>query len=130
MVSESDIPIISLGRYEVDSSGNFTPAMYASYLAVATAKVGLDAPGLTGVLLDRAIGLLICHYIETGEGRTHLKSVSAGSASSTIDDSGSSWMKEYREIISSYILSEERASIQGGSYLFGVAHSDSTTRGL
>lgn len=130
MVSESDIPIISLGRYEIDSSGNITSDMFTSFLAVATAKVTLDVPNLAGVLRERAIGLLICHYIETGYGRTHLKSFSSGQANTSMDESGSPWMKEYRDIVASYIRGEERGSITGTTFLAGVTHSDSTTRGL
>lgn len=130
MVSESDIPVISLGRYEVDSSGNFTPTMFNSFLSVASAKVLLDAPNLDGVLKERAIGLLVCHYIETGYGRTHLKSFSTGQANTSIDESGSAWMKEYREIISSYLTGQERTTMKSKSYLSGVTHSDSTMRGL
>lgn len=55
MVSESDIPIFSSGRYTIDSSGNFTPDMFNSYLATASAKILLDAPNLTGVLKERGL---------------------------------------------------------------------------
>ena len=130
MVSMSDIPIISLGRYKVDSSGNFTPDIYNAYLETATAKVLLDAPNLAGALKERAIGLLILHQIETGLGRTHLKSVSAGSGQTTIDEAGSSWMKEYREIITSYLLNEERNTYKSKVSLYGITHSDADTRGL
>jgi len=130
MVSMSDIPIISLGRYKVDSSGNFTPDIYNAYLETATAKVLLDAPNLAGALKERAIGLLILHQIETGLGRTHLKSVSAGSGQTQIDDAGSAWMKEYREIIASYAMNEERSSYKAKTMFSGVSHSDSEIRGL
>jgi len=130
MVSESDIPIISLGRYTVDGSGNFTPDMYNAFLETATAKVLLDAPNLSGVLKERAIGLLILHQVETGLGRTHLKSVSTGSGQTQIDEAGSAWMKEYREIIASYIQNEERTTYKAKTMLSGISHSDSETRGL
>ena len=130
MVSESDIPILSSGRYAVDSSGNFTPGMFNSYLEVANAKILLDAPNLAGVLKDRAVGLLVLHQYETGLGRTHLKTFSSGSGQTTIDESGSSWMKEYREIIASYIVNEERTTYKSTNFLSGVSHTDSETRGL
>lgn len=130
MVSESDIPIISLGRYIVDSSGNFTPDMFTSFLAVAEARIALDAPSLTGVLYDRAVGLLICHQIETGLSRTNLKSVSLGTGQTSFDTAGSSWMKEYQEILASYREGQDRASMRSKFALSGVSHSDSTMRGL
>ena len=130
MVSESDIPIISLGRYAVDSSGNFTPGMFNSFLEVASAKVLLDAPNLAGAMKERAVGLLILHFIETGLGRTHLKSVSSGTGQTSIDESGSSWMKEYREIIASYFANEERKTYKAKTMLSGITHSDASTRGL
>lgn len=130
MVSESDIPILSSGRYAVDSSGNFTPDMYTAFLGTASAKILMDAPNLTGALKDRAIGLLILHQYETGLGRTHLKSVSTGSGQTTIDEAGSSWMKEYREIITSYLLNEERNTYKSKVSLYGITHSDADTRGL
>lgn len=130
MVSESDISLISLGRYVIDSSGNITPEMFTSFLAVASARILLDAPDIDGVLKERAIGLLICHYIETGYGRTNLKSFSSGSGQTTMSDEGSPWMKEYREIITAYLQGQERETFKNSSYLSGVTHSDSSVRGL
>ena len=130
MVTVSDIHTISLGRYEVDSSGDFTPDMFSAFLAAANARVLLDAPGLVGVLKERAAGLLVCHQIETGYGRTHLKSYSSGQSNTAMDDAGSSWMKEYREIVQSYREGAERTVMKTKTTLTGCTHTDSTTRGI
>jgi len=47
-----------------------------------------------------------------------------------MSDEGSPWMKEYREIITAYLQGQERETFKNSSYLSGVTHSDSTTRGL
>ncbi|HWQ67992.1 MAG TPA: hypothetical protein VN372_14125 [Methanospirillum sp.] len=108
-VTADTIRLISQGEYSVGTNGTISVSDFSIYLQWAEDQFRTDSPGnYTSGQADQAVGLLICHYIDRTKNDQHIKAEDAGDGSTSFDETGSNWMKSYREIILSLETKAER----------------------
>ena len=118
-VTAGTIAIVSGGRLTV------TAETLEYYSGLALEVLARDDPGLTPATFDRALALLICHFLAADtQGDLETKSENRGGDWSFSKDPGTTtYLVQYRALIAQFAAPDEIAD-------GGVIRSDATMTGL
>jgi hypothetical protein len=79
----------------------------------AEGQLQTDAPSLSGLMADRAVAYLICHFIEMKQGKTGYRSETIPDYSYTLAEPfTTTWLKQYEAVIRPKPRQPRRGSVR------------------